>query len=75
MLRQYAAEHKIPPMWITMRRWTTAWRPGRRISWDGCHPTLYGYTLMEPMVVEGINKALRMKQARYTTPDTQRITG
>ena len=39
-----------------------------RISRDGCHPTLYGYTLMEPMVVEGINKALRTKQARYTTP-------
>lgn len=37
-------------------------------SEDGCHPTLYGYTLMEPMVVKGINKALRTRKERYTTP-------
>lgn len=39
-----------------------------RFSEDGCHPTLYGYTLMEPIVVKGINKALRTRKARYTTP-------
>lgn len=39
-----------------------------RFSEDGCHPTLYGYTLMEPMVVKGINKALRTRKERYTTP-------
>lgn len=37
-----------------------------RFSEDGCHPTLYGYTLMEPMVVKGINKALRTRKERYT---------
>ena len=55
-------------MWITMALDNGSGGLDARISRDGCHPTLYGYTLMEPMVVEGINKALRTKQARYTTP-------
>lgn len=40
-------------------------------SKDGCHPTFYGYTRMEPLVAEGINKALRTKKARYVTPVPQ----
>ena len=68
MLRQYAAEHKIPYVDYHAALDNGSGGLDARISRDGCHPTLYGYTLMEPMVVEGINKALRTKQARYTTP-------
>ena len=68
MLRQYAAEHKIPYVDYHAAFDNGSGGLDARISQDGCHPTLYGYTLMEPMVVEGINKALRTKQARYTTP-------
>lgn len=68
MLRQYAAEHKIPYVNYHAALDNGSGGLDTRISQDGCHPTLYGYTLMEPMVVEGINKALRTKQARYTTP-------
>ena len=42
-----------------------------RFSHDGCHPTFYGYTLMEPLVTEGINKALRTRKRRYVTPVPQ----
>lgn len=42
-----------------------------RFSHDGCHPTFYGYTLMEPLVTEGINKALRTRKKRYVTPVPQ----
>lgn len=68
MLKRYAAAQKIPFV-----DYHTAFDNGKggldaRFSQDGCHPTLYGYTLMEPMVAEGINKALRTKKARYTTP-------
>lgn len=68
MLRQYAAEHKIPYVDYHAAFDNGSGGLDARFSQDGCHPTLYGYTLMEPMVVEGINKALRTKQARYTTP-------
>ena len=68
MLRQYAAEHKIPYVDYHAAFDNGSGGLDARFSQDGCHPTLYGYTLMEPMVVEGINKALRTKRARYTTP-------
>ena len=68
MLKRYAAEHKIPYVDYHAALDNGSGGLDARISRDGCHPTLYGYTLMEPMVVEGINKALRTKQARYTTP-------
>ena len=42
-----------------------------RFSHDGCHPTFYGYMLMEPLVTEGINKALRTRKKRYVTPVPQ----
>ena len=42
-----------------------------RFSHDGCHPTFYGYTLMEPLVTEGTNKALRTRKKRYVTPVPQ----
>lgn len=68
MLARYAAAEKIPFV-----DYHAAFDNGRggldaEFSHDGCHPTLYGYTLMEPMVVEGINKALRTRKTRYVTP-------
>lgn len=68
LLKEYARKEKI-----VFVDYHSAFDNGRgglsaRFSQDGCHPTLYGYTLMEPMVVEGINKALRTRKARYTTP-------
>lgn len=68
MLKRYAAEQKIPYV-----DYHTAFDNGNgglseRFAVDGCHPTLYGYSLMEPLVTEGINKALKTRKARYTTP-------
>lgn len=68
LLKRYAAEHKIPYVDYHAAFDNGAGGLDARFSHDGCHPTLYGYTLMEPMVIEGINKALRTKKARYTTP-------
>lgn len=68
MLKRYAARQKIPYVDYHAAFDNGAGGLDARFSQDGCHPTLYGYTLMEPMVAEGINKALRTKKARYTTP-------
>ena len=68
MIRAYAEREGIPYVDYHAALDNGSGGLDARISRDGCHPTLYGYTLMEPMVVEGINKALRTKQARYTTP-------
>lgn len=38
-----------------------------RFSEDGCHPTLYGYSLMEPMVVEGVEQAIRGRDGEDTS--------
>ena len=37
------------------------------LSQDGCHPVLSGYLRMEPLVVEGINRALGVQKTWYTT--------
>ncbi len=68
MLKRYAARNKI--VYVDYH---TAFDNGQgglteRFSKDGCHPTLYGYSLMEPMVADGINKALRTRKVRYVTP-------
>ena len=68
MIRAYAEREGIPYVDYHAALDNGSGGLDARISRDGCHPTLYGYTLMEPMVVEGINKALRTKQVRYTTP-------
>ena len=68
MIRAYAEREGIPYVDYHAAFDNGSGGLDARFSQDGCHPTLYGYTLMEPMVVEGINKALRTKQARYTTP-------
>lgn len=68
LLKCYAEQHRI--VYVDYH---TAFDNGRggldaRFSHDGCHPTLYGYTLMEPLVTEGIDKALRTRKKRYVTP-------
>ena len=68
MLRQYAAEHKIPYVDYHAALDNGSGGLDARISRDGCHPTLYGYTLMEPMVVEGINKVKRHAKPTQKTP-------
>lgn len=67
MLRRYAAEQQIP---YVNYHWVFDNGSGglsEEFSEDGCHPTLYGYTQMEPLVVEGINQALGVQKIRYTT--------
>lgn len=68
MLRTYAAEQKIPYVDYHAAFADENGGLDERFSRDGCHPTLYGYTRMEPLVAAGINKALRSKKARYVTP-------
>lgn len=67
MLERYAAEQEIPYV-----NYYGAFDDGsgglsEEFSGDGCHPTLYGYTRMEPLVVEGIDRALGVRKVRYTT--------
>lgn len=68
LLKRYAAQNRI--VYVDYH---TAFDNGEggldaRFSHDGCHPTRYGYALMEPLVAEGINKALRTRKTRYVTP-------
>jgi len=68
MLKRYAEQNRI--VYVDYH---TAFDNGQggldaRFSHDGCHPTLYGYTLMEPLVTEGINQALHTKKRYYVTP-------
>ncbi|WP_295939297.1 GDSL-type esterase/lipase family protein [uncultured Alistipes sp.] len=68
MLKRYADEQQIAYV-----DYHTAFDNGNgglteRFAADGCHPTHYGYSLMEPLVVEGINKTLKTSKARYTSP-------
>ncbi len=39
------------------------------LSKDGVHPTLEGYRIMEPLVVNGIEKALKKNVEKITLPD------
>ncbi len=39
------------------------------LSADGCHPTAYGYFVMEGIVTEGIKKALKLKKPLFTYPE------
>ena len=41
---------------------------------DGCHPVLSGYLRMEPLVVEGINRALGVQKTWYTNRIACKIT-
>lgn len=68
MLRAYAAKEKIVFVDYHAALANDAGGLDAKLSADGCHPTLYGYTLMEPLVVQGINRTLRTKKARYVTP-------
>lgn len=70
-LKAYAAQNKIAYVDFYAAFANANGGLDQRFSKDGCHPTLYGYMQMEPLVVEGINRALRTKKARYVTPVPQ----
>lgn len=67
MLERYAAEQKIP--YVDYHRALDNGSGGmsEELSQDGCHPVLSGYLRMEPLVVEGINRALGVQKTWYTT--------
>lgn len=67
MLERYAAEQKIP--YVDYHRALDNGSGGmsEEFSQDGCHPVLSGYLRMEPLVVEGINRALGVQKTWYTT--------
>lgn len=67
MLEKYAADEKI--VYVDYYAACDNGRGGldERFSSDGCHPTLYGYTILEPLVVDGIRRALRGKRDYYVT--------
>lgn len=67
MLRRYAVEQQIP--YVNYYRAFDNGSGGlsEEFSQDGCHPTFYGYTQMEPLVVEGIDQALGTRKPRYTS--------
>lgn len=71
MLKAYAAQKKIAYVDYYAAFANVEGGLDEEFSKDGCHPTLWGYTRMEPLVVEGINKALRTKKVRYVTPVPQ----
>lgn len=72
LLKAYAAAEKIPYVDYHAAFANANGGLDEQFSKDGCHPTFYGYTRMEPLVAEGINKALRTKKTRYVTPVPQR---
>lgn len=67
MLERYAAEQKIP--YVDYHRALDNGSGGmsEEFSQDGGHPVLSGYLRMEPLVVEGINRALGVQKTWYTT--------
>lgn len=68
MLKHYAAKNGIVYVDYHTAFATPSGGLSERFAADGCHPTLYGYSLMEPLVTEGINKALDSRKPRYVTP-------
>lgn len=71
MLKAYAVDNRIPYVDYHAAFANANGGLDKRFSNDGCHPTFWGYTLMEPLVAEGINKALRSNKAWYVTPVPQ----
>lgn len=67
LIRRYAAEQNIPYVDYHGAFDNGSGGLSAEFSKDGCHPTFYGYTLMEPLVVEGIDRALGVRKAWYTT--------
>lgn len=68
MLKRFAAERKI--VYVDYHAAFDNGSGGlpEHFAPDGCHPNRYGYALMEPLVVEGINKALKTRgKKRYVS--------
>lgn len=67
MLKHYAQEQKIVYVDYYAAFVNELGGLSEQFATDGCHPTFYGYTCMEPLVVEGVNKALRSHKKRFVS--------
>lgn len=59
LLKAYAAENEFVYVDYYSRMADENGGLPAELSDDGCHPTPYGYSLMKPLVMEGIRKAVK----------------
>lgn len=68
ILRAYAKKNKITYIDYHSALANAEGGLNPELSYDGCHPTLYGYFMMEDIVCRALEKGLKLKRPLYNYP-------